>query len=330
MKNTFISILKVIIPLGLGIFLIWMVVKDLTPQNKVDIKKSFSEINYIFLVLSAIFGIFSHLSRAWRWKYPLNHLGYQPKLYNSFFTTMIGYFANMGIPRSGEVLRCGILSKYENIPFTKLVGTVIAERVADLIILLVFIATVFFIQFEMLKNYFIETGLFKQFSVVKLLVLGVGFLVVMIVFYLILLKSSNTFFMKVRQFLSGIKEGLQSILTMPKRGWFLFHTFFIWAMYFLMFYITFFSLNAVQEVPMAGVLTAFVLGGISIAATNGGIGAYPLAVSSVLLLYGVEETTGYAFGWAIWTAQTVMIIVLGLISLILIPKLNSKVLASTK
>lgn len=324
MKNILISTLKVTIPLGLGIFLIWMVVKNLTPQNINDIKKSFSEINYVFLFLSIVFGVFSHISRAWRWKYPLNHLGYQPKLYNSFFTIMIGYFANMGIPRSGEILRCGILSKYENIPFTKLVGTVIAERVADLIILLLFIASVFFIQFEMLKNYFIEIGLFDKFSPTKLIILGIFFLGGMVGFYLVLLKSSNVFFMKVRQFLSGIKEGLQSILTMPKRGWFLFHTFFIWAMYFLMFYITFFSLNDVQEVPMAGVLTAFVLGGISIAATNGGIGAYPLAISSVLLLYGVEETTGYAFGWAIWTAQTAMIIVLGLISLIVIPKINNK------
>lgn len=322
MKNILISILKVAIPLGLGIFLILMVVKNLTPQNISDIKKSFSEINYYFLFLSVVFGIFSHISRAWRWKYPLNHLGYQPKLYNSFFTIMIGYFANMGIPRSGEILRCGILSKYENIPFTKLVGTVIAERVADLIILLLFIASVFFIQFEMLKNYFIEVGLFDKFSPTKLIILGTLFLACMVGFYLILLKSSNTFVLKIRQFLLGIKEGLQSILTMPKRGWFLFHTFFIWAMYFLMFYITFFSLNDVQEVPMAGVLTAFVLGGISIAATNGGIGAYPLAISSVLLLYGVEETTGYAFGWAIWTAQTAMIIVLGLISLIIIPKIN--------
>jgi len=118
LKKTIISTLKVIIPLGLGIFLIWMVYKDLTPENISDINKSFHEINYVFLLLSVLFGIFSHLSRAWRWKYPLNHLGYKPKIYNSFFTTMIGYFANMGIPRSGEILRCGVMSKYENIPFT--------------------------------------------------------------------------------------------------------------------------------------------------------------------------------------------------------------------
>ncbi|NCP45992.1 MAG: flippase-like domain-containing protein [Flavobacteriales bacterium] len=322
MKKTIISTLKVIIPLGLGIFLIWMVYKDLTPENISDINKSFHEINYVFLLLSVLFGIFSHLSRAWRWKYPLNHLGYKPKIYNSFFTTMIGYFANMGIPRSGEILRCGVMSKYENIPFTKLVGTVIAERVADLIILFLCIATVFFIQFDLLKNYFIELGLLDKFSPIKLLIIGITFLILIFIFYLIITKSNRSIFTKIRLFLSGIKEGIQSILMMPNRGWFLFHTIFIWLMYFLMFYITFFSLKDIQSVPMGGVFTAFVLGGVSIAATNGGIGAYPLAISSVLMLYGVEETTGYAFGWAIWTAQTIMIVVLGLISLLLVSKLN--------
>ena len=322
MKKTIISTLKVIIPLGLGIFLIWMVYKDLTPENISDINKSFHEINYVFLLLSVLFGIFSHLSRAWRWKYPLNHLGYKPKIYNSFFTTMIGYFANIGIPRSGEILRCGVMSKYENIPFTKLVGTVIAERVADLIILFLCIATVFFIQFDLLKNYFIELGLLDKFSPIKLLIIGITFLILIFIFYLIITKSNRSIFTKIRLFLSGIKEGIQSILMMPNRGWFLFHTIFIWLMYFLMFYITFFSLKDIQSVPMGGVFTAFVLGGVSIAATNGGIGAYPLAISSVLMLYGVEETTGYAFGWAIWTAQTIMIVVLGLISLLLVSKLN--------
>jgi len=322
LKKTIISTLKVIIPLGLGIFLIWMVYKDLTPENISDINKSFHEINYVFLLLSVLFGIFSHLSRAWRWKYPLNHLGYKPKIYNSFFTTMIGYFANMGIPRSGEILRCGVMSKYENIPFTKLVGTVIAERVADLIILFLCIATVFFIQFDLLKNYFIELGLLDKFSPIKLLIIGITILILIFIFYLIITKSNRSIFTKIRLFLSGIKEGIQSILMMPNRGWFLFHTIFIWLMYFLMFYITFFSLKDIQSVPMGGVFTAFVLGGVSIAATNGGIGAYPLAISSVLMLYGVEETTGYAFGWAIWTAQTIMIVVLGLISLLLVSKLN--------
>jgi len=141
------------VPLGLGIFLIWLVFKDLTDKDLADIKNSFEKINYFYLFLSVVFGVLSHVSRAWRWRYPLEQLGYYPKFSNCFFTVMIGYFANLGIPRSGEVMRCGILSKYENIPFNKLVGTVIAERVADLIILVSFIISVLFIQFDTLENY---------------------------------------------------------------------------------------------------------------------------------------------------------------------------------
>lgn len=324
MQKNLISILKIILPLGLGLFLIWLVFKDLTPVDIAEIKASFNEINYSFLILSVIFGVISHLSRAWRWKYPLNHLGYQPKLYNSFFSTMIGYLANMGIPRSGELLRCGVMSKYEDIPFNKLVGTVIAERMADLLVLCSFIAMVFFLQIDLLTGYLKEIGFFKQISFTKMFILGAAFFVVVIVSYLVLKRSKLSFFEKLRKFLSGIKQGLIAILTMPNRGKFILHTIFIWTMYFLMFYITIFSLPEVETLPISGVVTAFVLGGISIAATNGGIGAYPLAISSVLMLYGVDHNIGYAFGWATWIAQTAMIVIVGLISLVLVPKLNEK------
>ncbi len=324
MQKNFIAILKIILPLGLGLFLIWLVFKDLTPVDIAEIKQSFNNINYIYLIISVFFGVISHLSRAWRWKYPLNHLGYQPKLHNSFFSTMIGYFANLGIPRSGELLRCGVMSKYEDIPFNKLVGTVIAERMADLLVLCSFIAMVFFLQIDLLTGYLKEIGFFKQISFTKMFILGAAFFVVVIVSYLVLKRSKLSFFEKLRKFLSGIKQGLIAILTMPNRGKFILHTIFIWGMYFLMFYITIFSLPEVETLPISGIVTAFVLGGISIAATNGGIGAYPLAISSVLMLYGVDHNIGYAFGWATWIAQTAMIIIVGLISLILVPKLNEK------
>ena len=136
MKKIIISALKLFVPLGLGIFLIWLAYNKLEPEEIERAKEAIYEMNYFYLFLSVFLGIVSHASRAWRWKYPLEALGYQPKFWNSFFTVMIGYFANLGIPRSGEVLRCGLMAKYENMSFNKLVGTVIAERVADFILLL--------------------------------------------------------------------------------------------------------------------------------------------------------------------------------------------------
>lgn len=299
-----------------------MVVKNLSTKDIEDIKQSFRDTNYLYIMLSVLFGILSHLSRAWRWRYPLEQLNYQPKFLNSFYTVMIGYFANLGIPRSGEVMRCGVMAKYEGIPFNKLVGTVIAERVADLLFLLAFIISVVFIQYDTLINYLIELGLLDDFSVTKLIIWAASFMVIAIIGYIILKRSQNKVFVKIREFLAGIGEGVKTIVTMKKKWLFLAHTLFIWLMYFLMFYITFFSLPEIKDVPLGGILTAFVIGGISIAATNGGIGAYPLGVSAVLMLYGVAENTGYAFGWTVWTAQTIMVVSLGLISMLLIPRYN--------
>lgn len=322
MNKTLSAILKIIIPLGIGVLLIYLAYSKLTEQDIVDIKKSFAEANYLYILLSVIFGIFSHLSRAYRWKYTLEPLGLQPKFANSFFTVMIGYFANLGIPRSGEVLRCGLMAKYENMPFNKLVGTVIAERVADMILLLFFIGMVLILQFDLVVTFLKDQGFLANFSFTKGVMILVIILTVGIAGLLVLKNSKSTFFIKIRGFLGGIFAGIKSILQMKKRWQFIGHTIFIWLMYFLMFYVGFFSLEETKTVPIVGVLTGFVIGGLSIALTNGGIGAYPLGIAAILSLYGVANGTGYAFGWIVWTAQTVMIAVLGAISMLLIPRIN--------
>ena len=322
MKNFLVPFLKITIPLGLGVFLIWMVYKDLTPKDIADITSAFAETNYWFIVLSACFGILSHASRAWRWRYPLKELGYTPHFFNSFYTVMIGYFANMGIPRSGELMRCGLMAKYEDIPFNKLVGTVIAERVADLLILISFILLTVFLQFEKLSNYLIENGIMEKFSPQKLLMFGAIVVIGGLLGLVVLKRSKNAIILKISGFLQGIFEGLKTIFTMKDKWLFIGHTLFIWFMYFVMFYVTFFSLPSIQNVPLSGIFTAFVIGGISITVTNGGIGAYPLGIASVLLLYGIAESTGYAFGWAVWTGQTIMLVLAGLASAVLLPRFN--------
>lgn len=324
MKKFLIPFLKIVIPLALGVLLIWLVYKDLTPEDISDIKSAFKEMNYLYIFLSVFIGLISHMSRAWRWRYPLKEMGYTPQFWNSYHTVMIGYFANMGIPRSGEIMRCGLMAKYENIPFNKLVGTVIAERVADLIILGSCIFFVFLIQLETLTNYAVEIGLADKFSPQKiityLLILGL----LGVVGLLILKRSRNKVAIKVREFLLGIFEGLKTIVTMKDKWLYIAHTLLIWFLYVIMFYVTFFSLSSVENVPFTGVVTAFVMGGIAVTVTNGGIGAYPLAIAGVLALYGVAQSQGYAFGWVVWTGQTIMLVLAGLVSSILLPRMNKK------
>ena len=318
MKKIIISTLKLIVPLGLGIFLIWLAYNKLEPEEIQRAKEAIYEMNYFYLFLSVFLGILSHASRAWRWKYPLEALGYQPKFWNSFFTVMIGYFANLGIPRSGEVLRCGLMAKYENMSFNKLVGTVIAERVADFILLLASICFALLLQADLI----LETlALGKEkFTLTKVAIL-LGLFLLSIVGFMILRKSKNPIILKIKEFIDGILEGVKTIFTMEKKWLFIGHTLFIWVMYFMMFQVTFYALPELATVPFSGIFTAFVVGGLSIALTNGGIGAYPLGVSAVLAIYGLADV-GYGFGWAVWVAQSAMIVSLGLISFILIPRFN--------
>lgn len=322
MKKKLLAVLQILLPLTLGVFLIWIVARKFTEKDIAEIKQAFAAADYRWIVLSLLIGVLSHASRAWRWKYTLEPLGITPRFYNSFLTVLIGYFVNMAIPRLGEVSRCAIMAKYEKQPFDKLLGTVIAERVADMLILLSLIFIVLAMQFDTLQGLFFSTSLGQQLSgpvFYAVLILGLfGF----IVFFRFVQRSSHPFFEKIRRLLGGVIEGMKTIITMKQRWAFIAHTALIWTCYLAMLWISFYALPETSEVPVGGIISCFVMGGITIAATNGGLGAYPLGIQAVLLLYGVGANAGYAFGWILWTAQAAMLISLGALSFVLIPLLN--------
>lgn len=327
MKGKILNFLKFIIPLGLGVFLIWLSFRKLTPEDFDAIRFSFQNANYFWIVISIILAILSHASRAWRWKYTLDPLGYHPHFLNSFMAVMIGYLVNLGIPRMGEISRAATMTKYEDIPFNKGFGTIVAERVADSILLLTLIFSVVIIQISKLKGMISE--FLERINIYKLAFLGVLLLVVGYLFLKFIQRSDIKFFIKIRDFISGLLEGIKSILNMKDSKKFIFHTFLIWGLYLLMFYLAMFAIPGMKHVPLGGVLTAFVIGGISIAVTNGGIGAYPLGVAIILQMYGVTEVQGLAFGWIVWTAQTLMVIVLGGLSFIFMPIYNKRLHAGS-
>lgn len=327
MKKFIINFLKISIPLAFGIFLIWYVFNNLTETEKENVFYSFSHANYFVIFLSICFGILSHASRAIRWKYTIEPLGKTPGFWNSFFGVMIGYIANLAFPRLGEVTRPAVVAKYEGIPFNKLLGTIVAERVADLLILGAITLTVIFMELDKLRDLIAETvaqggdkfSVENILTLIVIVVLGGG-----IFLFFMISKSNNPFFSKIRELFLGIIEGVKSIATMKKKGIFLLHTAFIWIMYLLMHYVCFFALEDTMDVPFAGVLASFVLGGLSIVFVQGGIGVYPIAIMKTLVIYGVLNTSALALGWIIWTAQTLMIIVLGVISIIFIRVINQK------
>ena len=326
MKKLLGNILKIGIPLAFGIYIIWYQYDKLEPEQVETIKQSFRDANYFFVLLSIFFGTLSHLSRAYRWRYTLAPLGIKIKFSNSFFSVMIAYVANIVFPRLGEVSRCAVIAKYEDQPFEKLFGTVVAERVADMLILLSIIAVVLVLQIDILQETLqdmLDKGGDPKALITKLLILGVAALIGGTGGFWFLRKSQHPFALKVKGLVTGLIDGVMSIVKMEKKWAFIGHTAFIWLMYLAMFYVVFFALPETSQTPLAGVLASFVMGGLSIVLVQGGIGVYPLFVALVLQLYGLSETTGVTLGWIIWTGQTVMILGWGAISLIAMPLMNS-------
>ena len=316
--------LQLVLPLLLGIFLCWYAFAQFSTEELALIKEQFLKADYSYLWLSVAMGFLSHVSRGIRWQYTLASMHYFPKRYNLVLSVFIGYLLNLTVPRSGEVSRALLINRYDKVPFDKAFGTILTERVIDMCILLLFIAVVFVFQFDLVWH-FLEGYLTFSYIIVVLLALGLLFLGGVYWIY----RSASSFAQKVRKMLSGIKEGIFSILHLKKKWQFIAHTLFIWLMYFWMFYVVFFSMEQTKELSIIQVLTAFVIGSFAIVFTNGGLGAYPLFIAKVLLLFGVTETVGTALGWVIWIAQFLMIILFGGLSFLLLPIINRR-LASNR
>ncbi|MFN3755802.1 MAG: YbhN family protein [Flavobacterium sp.] len=309
--------LSIILPVGLGLFLIVYTYQQFSSEQIEEIKSQFREADYKYIWLSLVFGIITLWSRAYRWQFTLEPMGFQTKFANRFMAVIISYFVNMSIPRSGEVSRAFILKKYEEVPFDKGFGTIIAERVVDSLFLLSFIVLALVLQFDVVKTFVLD-----KIPLHLLLIVGVFGLLFLIVFFWVLKTSQHKKILWFKQKISGFMEGLKSITKMKKRGAFLLHSCVIWIGYVLMFYVTIFALPETSELPFGAVIAAFVVGGIAITLTNSGFGAYPFMISKILLLYGVAETSGNTFGWIVWSAQTLMIVVLGTLSFLLLPLVN--------
>ncbi|MFD2551315.1 YbhN family protein [Bizionia sediminis] len=278
--------------------------------------------NFLFIGLGVLFGLLSHISRAYRWRFQLEPMGYRVKLANSFMAVFSAYLINYTVPRAGEVARASILSTYEGVPFEKGFGSIVAERFADLMMLLLIISYTLILEFDFIASFFVDRFQFKTvalYGFILLMVLGV--------FVWFIRKSRTGFGFKIKTFIKGLAEGALSIFYMKKKWAFLAHTIFIWGMYVAMFYITTFAVNDLYGITIGAVLVGFISATFSIATTNGGIGSYPLAIYAAFSIFAIAEGPSMAFGWIIWSAQTLLIVLLGGVSLIYLPIYNRKRLA---
>jgi len=312
------TLFRKILPLTIGVFFIWLSIRTTTPEERNAIIESIQNANYFFVGLSIFFAVLSHLSRAYRWKYLLQPLGYKPRFINSVLTVMIAYLANLGVPRSGEILRATALANYEKLPFEKVFGTVVAERIVDLLFLIFFILIALWVQFDLIWD-LLRPKDFNPYSIALLAIFGMLILLVLRHYFN---KSQKGWVFKIKTLFIGFLQGIKSVLSMPHKGLFMLHTIFIWAMYLAMFYTVKWAMPETDALTLTMVIPAFVAGGIVISATNGGIGVYPFTVALVLEGFGISNQAGLAFGWIMWSSQTFMILVFGALSFFALPLVN--------
>lgn len=282
-------------------------------------KSYFVNANYYFVCFSGILAFIGYVLRAYRWKYTLEYIGYPSDFKFNLIAVSIGYFLNLTIPRSGEISRAALLTKYKNVPFDKGFGTIISERIIDFIILLLFIFSAIILELATLKNF-----LLKYIPLNKLVfILTFGILIGIIGLYL-LIYSKLQLIVKVRKKIAGLTEGILSVFKMPKKWVFLGYTLLIWLTYVLMFYSVIYALEETQIITFGAVLVAFVIGSLTIAFTNGGFGFFPVLIAEILFLYQIPIEAGNAFGWIVWTSQLVVTIILGGIAFLILPTFTKK------
>ena len=327
MKQRIIGILKIVLPVLLGVYICWHFWTSFDEDDKDAFFQVFKEANYGILSVSLLIGFISHLSRAYRWKYVLEPLGYKPSLLNTYNAVMIGYIANIVAPRMGEASRAGVLNGTDKVPFDKGFGTIVAERVVDLVCLMIVAGVAILINLDNMEDLIglsdkIDSGGDDGTPWLKYLLIGgsaLGFLTVAVLYFV-----SAKFKSKLHEFIAGIFEGLKAVLKMEKRWAYIGHTLLIWTCYLCMFWITFYAWDEAAKMPTDGILSGFIAGTVGFIIVQGGIGTYPLMVGTVLTFFLTPEIlaeTGKAsaehvgFGMLVWATQTVLIVFLGLVSL---------------
>jgi uncharacterized protein (TIRG00374 family) len=305
--------------------------KDLTGEQRsmimVNAKEVLQDGRWVYLLLCMFVGFLSVLFRGMRSVLMIEPLGYKVSNINSYHATMVGYFANLAFPRLGEALRCTILQKYEKVPFQKSLGTVITERIIDVVIFGIFFLITLQIESDKILSIFSDNNAAEKINSLftgtgKYIILGIIIAIVILLYALRKKISGLSLYKKVAKIVTGFWHGLISIKDLKKPFLFILYSLLIWLCFYLMFYICTFAFPdmmglGTKDVMLAS-LSCVVIGTVGFIIAQGGLGAYPLLVSIVLLTYGISEESGLAVGWVIWTTESVMYSLLGLLSILLL------------
>ena len=323
------TIAKFLFFLSLGIFLLWLTTKSFGDEEIQQLKDLITQADVTVVFICSMTLLFSHFIRSLRWKMMIDPLGIKPKTSNVFFAVLAGYFFNLLFPRLGEVMKCTLLSKYEKLHVDKLIGTMVAERLVDLISLIIVILMTVLTQLDLVGNYAAElTTSMKakfQFSQTTWMALLIAILLITImVFKLVSASKSHPKMSRLKEIVKGMIEGLLSINKVHNLPLYIFYTVAIWVCYLASIRIGFYGMEQISILGWVPSLSVLTFGSFAMIATQGGIGAYQLAVQKTLLLYDIDAVNGLAFGWLLWLVQTVILFIIGPISVLSMYLLNKK------
>jgi uncharacterized protein (TIRG00374 family) len=335
LKKHISSAIKLGISLGLGIGLIYWFVGQMSDSDKQHVLEDVKRANYLWVLSGPLLGFVSNIFRAQRWRLLLRPTGHNPGFLNTTLSVMIMYFLNLFIPRAGEVSRCAILARYENVPLEKSIGTMVVERLMDVVcisLLALILLVVERDKFLMLYDKIITNSkstfgdIIAKYQVSPAMKYGVLVLLVFGAVAFIAIQLRNNGIEKIiatlKERVAGLWQGLISIKDLESPGMFLLHTILIWGSYFITSYFAFFMFPETSGLSLAAAGVCLFFSGVAFSLTPGGLGLYPIFMSLILGLYGITGSAGISLGWVTWTAQTAAVLLCGVVSLIVIAIIN--------
>jgi glycosyltransferase 2 family protein len=323
LKNTFFFLIA-----GL---LVWLAIRNISADARNTAIESVKTINPTIAIGICIIIVISHAIRAYRWNILLEPLGYKVSFKNSFFSVMAGYLVNFGIPRAGELTRCTIISKYEKVPFQTALGTVVLERVIDLLMLIIFFFIAFFTQFDKIKflaDKYIMLPLQNKINNLaqhpnQWLFFGALLLIGIALFWSFKDKIRTLLSTKLGGIIKGFIEGLSSIKNVKNPIAFILQSISIWLCYFFGMYFSMYMFDEIR-ISIGDMLVTYILGTVGIIVTPGGLGAYQLIVQETLMFFKVGESSAFAFAWVNWLLQFFLVVLVGGLSFLLLPLTNKE------
>lgn len=321
MLKKLLNVFKILLPIGLAVALIYFAFKNVDFNEFWD---NLGKVNFNWVIVSLVISVIPYIARAYRWNILISALGYQPKLYPTTLAIIIGYFANLAVPRLGEVVRCGFLQRTNKIPFTVSVGTVITERIVDMLTLLLLLIIALILEYDVLSS-FLSPYLNNADFVGIYWALGALFVMGCIGIVVLWLLMRQGKFPKLSQLIKELVQGIFAIAKIRNLPGFLIATIVMWVVYFLMSYVIVFSLESTAHLNVEAGLLLLVTGGIAIALpVQSGFGTYHAMISALLLIYGIPEVTGLFLATLLHTSQIIAIAVIGALALFLGLLLRSK------